>query len=58
MAVVSTGLTSSILETVTNNVLGIVSGWMMEAIILTRKRGYSLPELAIKGIRIEIKDKI
>jgi len=29
-----------------------------EAVILTRKRGYSLPELMIKGTRIEIKDKI
>lgn len=57
------------METVTNNALDIVLDWITEAaltlsvgkteaVILTGKRGYYLPELAIKGTRIEIKDQI
>lgn len=69
VAVVATGHTSHMLESVTNNALEKISDWMTnaglelsigktEAVILTKKRGYTLPELAIKGTRIEVKDKL
>lgn len=69
VVVVSTGHASFILETVTRRALSKVSDWMTEAdlmlfvgktevVIVTRKSGYSLLELAIKRTRIDIKDKI
>jgi len=69
VAVVATGHTSHILETVCNDALDIVSEWMRraglslsvgktEAIIFTTKRGYVLPQLSIQGIDITIKENI
>lgn len=58
VAVVSTGLTSSILETITNNALSIVSDWINLTGNPNKERDCSLPELAIKGTRIEIKNQI
>lgn len=69
VAVVATGHTPWLLETATNRALNQVAEWMTsagltlsvrktEAVILTTKRGYSLPEFSIMGDRIEIKDCI
>jgi len=69
VAVVSTGHTPWLLETATNLALNRVAEWMTnagltlsvrktEAVILTKKRGYSLPEFSIMCDRIEIKDCI
>lgn len=69
VAVVATGHTTWILETVINQALDKVAEWMIsaglslsvrktEAIILTTKRGYSQPSLSILGSRIEVKESI
>jgi len=69
VAVVSTGHTTWLLETATNEALNRVAEWMSsagldlsirksEAVILTTKRGYKMPEFSIVGSRIEIKESI
>jgi len=69
VAVVVTGHTSHILETVCNKALDIVSEWMRraglslsvgktEAVILTTKRGYEIPQLRIQGVDVTIKESI
>lgn len=69
VAIVATGHTTWILETVTNRALDKVAEWMIgaglslsvrktEAVILTTKRGYSQPSLSILGSRIEVKESI
>lgn len=69
VAMVATSHTSRILEDVTNNALEKVAEWMervgitlsvfkTEAVMLTAKRGYVRPNLAIRGERVEIKDQI
>lgn len=69
VAVVSTGHTTWLLETATNEALNRVAEWMTsaglalsirksEAVILTKKRGYRMPEFSIAGTRIEIKESI
>lgn len=69
VAVVSTGHTTWLLETATNRALNRVAEWMTsagltlsirktEAVILTTKRGYSMPEFSIAGNRIGIQDSI
>lgn len=69
VAVVSTGHTTWLLETATNEVLNRVAEWMTstsltlsirktETVILTTKRGYTKPEFSIAGNRIEIQDSI
>jgi len=69
VAVVATGKTTWILETVTNHALGKVAEWMSsagltlsvrktEAVMLTTKRGYSQPTFAVSGSNIEIKESI
>jgi hypothetical protein len=57
------------LETATNDALNRVAEWMTsaglalsirksEAVILTTKKGYSMPKFSITGTRIEIKESI
>jgi hypothetical protein len=69
VAVVATGRTTELLKSVTNEALSRVSEWMMgagltmsvkktEAVMLTTKRVYRLPEPKIMGNRIELKENI
>lgn len=64
VAVVATGLTTSILEEVTNNALAKVADWIenggltlsagkTEAVMLTRKRGYEVPVFSVNGVPVE-----
>ena len=68
VAVVATGYTIRLLESVTNDALSRVAESVSvgltlsvrktEAVMLTTKREYSLPELKMMGNRIELKDDI
>jgi len=69
VAVVATGHTTWILETVTNQALNKVAEWMSgaglslsvrktEAVVLTTKRGYRKPNFSILGSHVELKESI
>lgn len=69
VAVVATGRTSSVLQTVTNKALDVIAKWMdnmgltlsvnkTEAVILTTKRGYDNPHFILRGVQIAIQDHI
>ncbi|CAI6370941.1 unnamed protein product [Macrosiphum euphorbiae] len=69
VAVVATGNTTWIVETVTNQALNKVAEWMIgaglslsvrktEGVILTTKRGYRRPNFSILGSHIEFKERI